>query len=56
LNDKRTRVDVPDSQLLGILSDYGILKEMLPTKMGGTVQLNQAEWIANRRAAEPEVI
>ena len=44
--------DVPESQLLDVLSNYGIHKEMLPTEMGGTVQLGQAEWITNRRAAE----
>jgi CRAL/TRIO domain len=44
--------DVPESQLLEVLSDYGIHKEMLPTEMGGTVELDQAEWIAKRRAAE----
>lgn len=44
--------NVPESQLLAVLSDYGIYKEMLPTVMGGTVQLDQAEWIADRRAAE----
>jgi CRAL/TRIO domain len=44
--------DVPESQLLDVLSGYGIHEEMLPTKMGGTVQLDQTEWIANRRAAE----
>jgi hypothetical protein len=43
---------VPESQILDVLSNYGILKKMLPTEMGGTVWLNQAEWIANRRAAE----
>jgi hypothetical protein len=44
--------DVPESQLLDVLSDYGILKEMLPIERGGTVRLNQSEWIAHRRAAE----
>jgi hypothetical protein len=51
----RSRVlfhDVPESQLLDVLSDYGIHKEMLSTGMGGTVQLDQAEWIAERRALE----
>ena len=44
--------DVPESQILDVLSDYGILKGMLPTMMGGTVRLDQTEWIASRRAAE----
>ena len=45
--------DVQESQLLDVLSNYGIHKEMLPVEMGGTVKLDQAEWIANRRASEP---
>jgi hypothetical protein len=44
--------NVPESQLLDVLSDYGILKNMLPTEMGGPVQLDPAEWIASRRAVE----
>jgi hypothetical protein len=57
LIDKHTRSrilihDGPESQILDVLSDYGILKDMLPTEMGGTVRFDQAEWIANRRAAE----
>jgi hypothetical protein len=59
--DKRIRSrtlfhDVPESQIVDILSSYGILKEMLPTEMGGTVRLNQAEWMASQRAAESEEI
>jgi hypothetical protein len=55
--DKHTRSrhlfhTVPESQLLDVFSDYGILRNMLPTQMGGTVRLDQAEWIANRRAVE----
>jgi hypothetical protein len=57
--DKRARArtvihDVPESKILDILSEYGIMKEMLPTEMGGTIRLNQSEWMANRRAAEME--
>ena len=48
--------DVPESEILEVLSGYGILKDMLPTEMGGTVELNQYEWIANRRAVEMEEI
>lgn len=48
--------DVPENTLLEALSGYGIMKNMLPTEMGGTVQPNQAEWIASRRAAEMEEI
>jgi hypothetical protein len=50
MSDKHVRCrrvlhgDVPEIQLLDVLSDYGIHKEVLPTVMGGTVQLDQAEW------------
>jgi len=53
----RSRTDmhnVPESEIINVLSRYGILKEMLPTEMGGTLELNSAEWIAQRRAAEME--
>jgi hypothetical protein len=55
--DKRSRSrllihDVLESQVLDILSSYGIQKDMLPTEMGGTVLLDHAEWIASRRAVE----
>jgi hypothetical protein len=61
LMDKRARSrslyhDVPESEILDVLSGYGILKDMLPVEMGGTVQLDQSEWIANRRAVELEEI
>jgi hypothetical protein len=57
LMDKHSRSriilhDVPESQILNALSSYGILKHMLPIEMGGTVLLDQAEWMTNRRAAE----
>lgn len=42
--------------ILGVLSQYGILPEMLPTEMGGAIQLDQIEWIATRRAIEMEEI
>jgi hypothetical protein len=48
--------DVPENELLVVLSDYGIPTDVLPTEMRGTVQLNQAEWIAIRRAVELEMI
>jgi hypothetical protein len=44
--------DIPESQVLDVLADYGILKDMLPTEMGGTARLDQAEWIASRRAVD----
>jgi hypothetical protein len=48
--------NVPESQILNVLSSYGIMKDMLPTQMGGTIELSQSEWIANRRAVELEEI
>lgn len=51
----RTRVhNVPESEIVSVLTEYGIQKEMLPTVMGGTLLLNPPEWIAQRRAAEME--
>jgi hypothetical protein len=57
LRDKAARSrtvfhDVPESQLLDVLAAYGILREILPTEMGGTVLLDQAEWMTNRMAVE----
>lgn len=46
--------NVPESEITNALSEYGIEKEMLPTEMGGTVELNVSEWIAQRRALEME--
>jgi len=48
--------DVPWTGIVETLSKYGIEKEMLPTAMGGTIELNQSEWIANRWATELEAI
>jgi len=53
----RSRVvfhDVPESDIVDSVAEYGILRDMLPTLMGGTVELNMSEWIANRRAIEME--
>jgi hypothetical protein len=46
--------DVAETEILEVLSQYGLEKAMLPTLMGGTVELNLEEWIANRRAVEME--
>ena len=57
--EARTRLlmhDAPEGEIPEVLARYGILKEMLPREMGGTVQLNHSEWIANRRAVEFEEI
>lgn len=45
---------IPENAAAEVLSSYGIEKETLPTEMGGSVVLNQQEWIANRRALEME--
>jgi hypothetical protein len=59
--DKRTRTrslmhDESPSEIVGVLSKYGITKDMLPSEMGGTIQNHQLEWIADRRAIELEEI
>ena len=46
--------DVGETEILEALSQYSLEKAMLPTQMGGTVELNLEEWIANRRAVEME--
>jgi len=48
--------EVPDSEVIEVLSGYGIMRDMLPTEMGGTIQLSQAVWISNRHAVEMEEI
>lgn len=50
--------DVPDNQLLATLAEYGISKEILPTAVGGDVDLDTwlPIWIAQRRALEMEEI
>lgn len=44
-------VSSSESELLSVLAEYGIEKEMLPKDIGGTLKLDQKEWIAKRRAA-----
>ena len=53
---RRVMHNVAESQLPDVLSSYGIQRYMLPTKLGGAVLLDQAKWIARRRAAELEDI
>ena len=48
--------DVPDGKILDVMSSYGIVKDTLPTDMGGNLEFDQSEWIANRRAVELEEI
>lgn len=47
---------VTERDILHVLWSYGLQEEMLPTQMGGSIVLDQEEWIANRRAAELEEI
>jgi len=47
---------VPESKLFSVLSEYGILQDMMPTAMGGSLQFDHSEWIENRRATELEEI
>ena len=59
--DGRSRTmihDVPESEILEALAEYGIVKDMLPTTMGGTIDLDEwlSEFIAQRRAIEMEEI
>lgn len=61
LTDKRARArtlihDVPESDIVKVLENYGILKSMLPTDVGGDVVLDHVGWIAERRVAELDEI
>jgi len=47
---------VPEGQLLSVLSNYGLEKDMLPTDVGGSMKFDQRSWIEDRRAAELEEI
>lgn len=44
----------PDSDVLGKLASHGIFSNMLPSDIGGTVEISIGEWMANRRKAESE--
>lgn len=50
--------DVPANEILDALAEYGIMDYMLPTSMGGLVDLDEwmVEFIAQRRAIEMEAI
>lgn len=50
--------DVPDSELIESLSQYGIMAHMLPINMGGLVDLDawMPRFIEQRRAIEMEEI
>lgn len=57
--DKRVRQrimihSVRESQLPEVLATFGISKDILPTKMGGAVALDQSEWIKRQISRESE--
>lgn len=57
--DSRARTLVhhdENSNYVEILSQYGITGEMLPMEMGGSVRLDQQQWVAERRTIELEEI
>ena len=48
--------NVPETEIIESLSQYGILGSMLPTEMGGRVEFSQTEWLSQRRSIEMEEI
>jgi hypothetical protein len=48
--------DDENSNYVGVLSQFGITREMLPIEMGGTVRLDQRQWMVERRAIELDEI
>lgn len=50
--------DVPESEILATLSEFGITKDNVPTTMGGSIDLDTwlPLWIGRRRAIEMEEI
>ncbi len=46
--------DVPEQEITQVLNRYGILNDMLPTHIGGTIRLDQQQWMAERRSIEIE--
>jgi hypothetical protein len=56
MRTRNTMHDVIPAKLADSLSPFGITKDMLPMHMGGTIQLNPSDWIAERRAIEMEEI
>jgi hypothetical protein len=47
--------DVPESQLVEALAQYGIPKEVIPVELGGTYEHDHSKWLAKRRAIEKEL-
>lgn len=48
--------NVPEDEIIKVLAKYGLIEDILPTQMGGSLVLDQSEWIDSRRAAELEEI
>lgn len=48
--------DVPEKDVVDVLGKYGLQKDILPKAMGGNLDLNEPEWMANRYAVELEEI
>ena len=44
-----------EGELLSALAEYGIEKEMLPKDIGGTLEVDQKEWIAKRESGRAEL-
>lgn len=47
--------NVPETEIIRVLAQYGILESMLPSEMGGTLEFEQSEWLVQRRAKEIEM-
>lgn len=48
--------DVHESEIVAVLSCFGIMKNILSVEMGGPVKLDLSEWIGDRCAVEMEGI
>jgi hypothetical protein len=44
--------DVPETEILGSLAEFGMSKDLLPVEIGGKIEFSIAEWLANRREGE----
>lgn len=46
--------DVPQSQVVETLAEYGISKDVLPVDLGGTCEFDLGDWLSDRRNFERE--
>ena len=46
--------DVPEDGIVSALAEFGITGDMLPTELGGSIEMNPSEWLARRRSVEME--